>query len=277
MLKAKPVHKRLNFGYDNLVQYRVDLNCDMGESFGAYTLGMDEEVIRSVTSANIACGFHASDPVVMANTAKLCKIHGVMAGAHPGYPDLLGFGRRSMGLSEREILDYTIYQVGALKGLLDFYDLPLQHVKLHGALYNYLVNEEDLAIAVASAVRKAFGDIIFVTLGTERTARLKDRCRMEGIRVALEAFPDRSYTDGGRLLSRNDKGAVLADHVLIAQRAVRMVKEGGVESVNGKFIRMDIDTLCIHGDSVAAVAAAGLLREYAAREGIEIRPLCAIV
>lgn len=249
----------------------------MGESFGAYNLGMDEEVIRHVTSANIACGFHASDPVVMAKTAELCANHGVMAGAHPAYPDLLGFGRRFMDLSEREIVTYTIYQVGALKGFLDFYSLSLQHVKLHGALYNYLVKEEGLAIAVASAVKRAFGDIIFLTLGTERTAKLKERCKREGVRIALEAFPDRGYTDQGELLPRNEEGAVLSDHEFIAERAVRMVKERGVETINGRFIQMDIDTLCIHGDNGEALRAATMLRGCLAREGIEIRPLCAIV
>ena len=277
MVGTKPVHKRGDFGYDNHMQYQIDINCDMGESFGTYKLGMDEEVVQYITSSSIACGFHASDPVVMAETVALCKAHDVMVGAHPGYPDLLGFGRRFMDLSEKELVNYIIYQVGALKGFLGFSGLPLQHVKLHGALYNYLVNEEDLSITVISAVRKAFGDVIFLTLGTERTTRLKERCKREGIRIALEAFPDRSYTDEGKLLSRKEKGAVLADHEAIAHRAIRMVKERGVDSINGQWIHMDIDTLCIHGDNIEGIGAARMLRDCAAREGLVIRPLHAIL
>jgi len=255
----------------------VDLNCDMGESFGAYQLGLDQEVIKYVTSANIACGFHASDPTVMKKTVDLCKTHKVMAGAHPGYPDLLGFGRRSMDCSEEELIDYVIYQVGALKGFLDYYGLDLQHVKLHGALYNYLVNEGQLFLQIARSARKAFGDIIFLTLGTRKTAELKRVSKAEGIRLALEAFPDRMYTEEGELLSRKHKEAVIKDRDTIARRAVRMVKEKGIESVNGHWIDMDIDTLCIHGDNIKSVEAAGKIHEYTQREEIELRPLCSFL
>jgi len=259
------------------MHYRIDVNCDMGESFGAYALGIDHEVIKYITSSNIACGFHASDPDVMAKTVELCKNHKVMVGAHPGYPDLLGFGRRFMEISEEELLYYVLYQVGALKGFLDYFGLPLQHVKLHGALYNYLVNEERLSITIASAIKKAFGDVIFLTLGTKRTSQLKMICREQGIRLALEAFPDRNYTDDGELLSRKYKEAVLKDHEEIAHRAVRMVKEKGVPSIHDKWIEMEIDTLCIHGDNAESIEAAKMIHDYAAREGIAIQPLCTIV
>jgi UPF0271 protein len=249
----------------------------MGESFGAYALGVDREVIKYITSSNIACGFHASDPDVMAKTVELCKIHNVMVGAHPGYPDLLGFGRRFMDISEVELVHYVIYQVGALKGFLDYHGMPLQHVKLHGALYNHLVSEEELSITIASALKKAFGDVIFLTLGTKKTLQLKEICRKKGIRLALEAFPDRNYTDEGELLSRKHKDAVLKDHEEIARRATRMVKEKGVSSINGTWIDMDIDTLCIHGDNAESIEAAKIIRDYATREGIEIEPLCTIV
>jgi len=259
------------------MRYCVDVNCDMGESFGAYVLGVDHEVIKYVTSSNIACGFHASDPDVMAETVELCKQHNVMAGAHPGYPDLLGFGRRFMDVSETELVHSIIYQVGALKGFLDYFGLPLQHVKLHGALYNYLVNEEGLSITIASAIQKAFGDVIFLTLGTTKTSKLKTICRQQGIRLALEAFPDRNYTDDGELLSRKHREAVLKDHEEIARRATRMVKEKGVTSINGKWIDMDIDTLCIHGDNAESIEAARMIHDYAVREGIELQPLNTIV
>ena len=251
----------------------IDLNCDMGESFGDYHLGLDQEVIKTITSANIACGFHASDPTVMRKTVDLCKTHQVMAGAHPGYPDLLGFGRRSMDCSEEEIIDYVIYQVGALKGFLDYYRLELQHIKLHGALYNHLVNEEQLFLRIVREAKKAFGNLIFLTLGTRKTTELKRVSRAKGIRLALEAFPDRMYTDEGELLSRKHKEAVIKDSDLIARRAVKMVMEKGIESVNGSWIDMDIDTLCIHGDNRESVEAAVKIHAYAQREGITLRPL----
>ena len=259
------------------MRYSVDVNCDMGESFGAYTLGVDHEVIKYISSSNIACGFHASDPDVMAKTVELCKKHHVMAGAHPGYPDLLGFGRRYMDMVEQELLHCIIYQVGALKGFLDYFGLPLQHVKLHGALYNYLVNDERLSISIASAIQKAFGDVIFLTLGTNRTSKLKEICKKQGIRLALEAFPDRNYTDDGELLSRRHEEAVLKDHEKIAQRATGMVKEKGIPSINGKWLEMDIDTLCIHGDNAESIEAAKMIHNFVAKEGIEIKPLCEIV
>ncbi len=255
----------------------MDINSDMGESFGAYKIGLDEKVVQYVTSANIACGFHASDPMVMQATVELCKTHGVMVGAHPGYPDLLGFGRRFMDVTEKELISYVIYQVGALQGFLGLNGIPLQHVKLHGALYNYLVNEERLSLAVAEAVREAFGNVIFLTLGTRRTVELKRICASEGIRLALEAFPDRAYTDDGELLSRKEKGAVLKDPDAIARRALRMVKERGIESVNNRWIEMDIDTLCIHGDNLESIEAAQSIRDYLLAEGVEIKPVSLLV
>jgi 5-oxoprolinase (ATP-hydrolysing) subunit A len=251
----------------------IDLNCDMGESFGAYKIGLDEEVLRFVTSANIACGFHASDPTVMHKTVKLCQSHQVKAGAHPGYPDLLGFGRRGLECSEQELIDYVLYQVGALKGFLDYQGMELQHVKLHGALYNSLVKTDQPFLNIIRAVKKAFGDIIFLTLSTRKTADLKKRVRAEGIRLALEAFPDRMYTDEGELVSRKEPGAVIKDRQAIAGRVVTLVKEKGISSLNGRWIPMDIDTLCIHGDNMESVAAAGEIRAVAEKEGIQFRPL----
>jgi 5-oxoprolinase (ATP-hydrolysing) subunit A len=251
----------------------IDLNCDMGESFGAYTIGQDQDVIRYITSANIACGFHASDPTVMRKTVDLCRRHQVGAGAHPGYPDLLGFGRRAMECSEEELIDYVVYQVGALKGFLDYYNLPLQHVKLHGALYNTLVKTEQPFLNLIRAVKKAFGEVIFLTLSTPQTAALKKRARQEGLRLALEAFPDRMYTDEGELASRKQPGTVLKDRTVIANRVVTMVREKGINSLNGRWIPMDIDTLCIHGDNRESVAAAEAIRAAAEGAGIEFRPL----
>lgn len=245
----------------------------MGESFGDYKIGNDSEVVEHITSANIACGYHASDPNIMEKTVRLCKEHRVMIGAHPGYPDLMGFGRRFMDISEPELINYVLYQVGALKGFLTLYGMPLQHIKLHGALYNHMVNQENTFLNIIDSSIKAFGNVIFLTLGTKKTSVLKESCRKLGIRLALEAFPDRMYTDEGELLSRRFKEAVLHDNELIAKRAVRMVKEKGIESVNGKWIEMDIDTLCIHGDNKESIEAAKKIKSYLMRECIEIKPL----
>lgn len=254
-------------------QYKIDINCDMGESFGDYKIGNDADVIEHITSANIACGFHASDPNIMEKTVRLCKTHGVMIGAHPGYPDLMGFGRRFMDVSEPELINYVIYQVGALKGFLSLDEVPLQHIKLHGALYNYMVNQEHIFSNIIDTCIKAFGNVIFLTLGTKRTSALKTSCLKQGIKIALEAFPDRMYTDDGELLPRKFKEAVLHDDELIAERAVQMAKERGIESINGKWIEMDIDTLCIHGDNKESIEAARKIKTYLMREGVEIKPL----
>ena len=255
----------------------VDLNCDMGESFGAYKIGNDSEVIQYVTSSNIACGAHASDPAVMKRTVGLCVENNVMIGAHPGYPDLQGFGRRFLDMDHGEIVDSVLYQLGALKGFIDYFGAALQHVKLHGALYHYALKEEKLFLDIMDHVRTAFGDIIFLTLGTPVSGELKNRCRASGMRIALEAFPDRAYGDDGKLLSRTLPGAVIDDAEIIARRAVSMVAKSGVESINGRWIDMSIDTICIHGDNPESVKAAGKIREYAARDNIVIEPLGRIV
>ena len=252
---------------------RVDINCDMGESFGVYTIGRDEEVVRHITSANIACGFHASDPMTMDRTVRLCREHHVMAGAHPGYPDRIGFGRRFMDISPEQLTHDVIYQVGALKGFLSLYGMPLQHVKLHGALYNDLVNKADLALQIVRTVGKTFDNPIFLTLATTKATALKKKGKKEGLRIALEAFPDRMYTDAGDLLSREQAGAVLKDPDLIAQRAVKMIKEKGIESIHGRWLDLDIDTLCIHGDNPESIEAAKKIIAACAGEKFQIRPL----
>ena len=258
-------------------KHMIDINCDMGESFGTYRIGNDEEIIRHITSANIACGFHASDPNVMERTVKLCKHHGVMPGAHPGYRDLVGFGRRFLDMKADELINDIIYQVGALTGFLKLHDLPLQHVKLHGALYNYLVTDEDMLLSIATALKKAFGNPVFLTLGTAKMSRLKRGFRKRGIRLALEAFPDRMYTDDGELLPRKHQEAVLKDPDAIAARAVLMVKEKGIHSINDRWIEMDIDTLCIHGDNHESIEAARIMRAKFKKEHIEIAPLSKIL
>ncbi len=259
----------------NVPMLAIDLNCDMGESFGAYTIGNDAEVIRYISSANIACGMHASDPGVMKKTVLLCREHNVMAGAHPGYPDLAGFGRRQLDMSDDEIVDSVMYQVGALKAFTDHFGMPLQHVKLHGALYHYALKKESLFLDIARTVQATFGDLIFITLATVESAILKRSCASYGIRLALEAFPDRAYTDKGMLLPRKFPDAVITDPDTIAQRALVMVRDRGVTTVSGSRIDLEIDTLCIHGDNAGSIRAASLIREGSQQEGIRIKALSA--
>lgn len=255
----------------------VDINCDMGESFGAYKIGRDEEIIRYITSANIACGFHASDPNVMERTVRLCRDRGVRAGAHPGYPDLQGFGRRFLDMDRKELINAIVYQVGALQGFLAVHQMPLQHVKMHGVLYNYLIKEEGLFLDIIETVKSAFGDVIFLTLTTPRTAALKKALKKKGVRIALEAFPDRNYGDDGELLSRKHKEAVLKDPDLIAKRAVRMVKDKGIKSVSGRWLDMEVDTLCMHGDNLESIDAARMLKTHFAQEKIRVKPLAELL
>jgi len=255
----------------------IDINCDMGESFGAYSLGRDVDVIQCISSANIACGFHASDPMVMDRTVRLCQEHHVGAGAHPGYPDLLGFGRRFMDISPVEMNNYVVYQAGALQGFLQKYGIPLQHIKLHGALYNNLVNKPDLFLQFVRQVSKIFGNPVFLTLATGKTILLKEKACREGLRIALEAFPDRQYTDEGELVPRTHSGSVLNDPEQIAKRAVEMVVKNGVVSINGRWLDMDIDTLCIHGDNLQSIEAAKMIVDAFKREGIQIKPLGEII
>ncbi|MBP1748679.1 MAG: lactam utilization protein [Deltaproteobacteria bacterium] len=251
----------------------VDLNCDMGESFGTYTIGNDAEIVKYVSSANIACGMHASDPTVMKKTVRLCRDHNVMAGAHPGYPDLAGFGRRQIEMADDEIVDSVLYQVGALKAFTDHFGMPLQHVKLHGALYHYAVKKESLFLDIVRALQITFGDIIVLTLATSESVILKRTCASDGIRLALEAFPDREYADEGTLLPRKYPEAVIGDPERIARRALMMIKDRGVKSVSGHRIDLEIDTLCIHGDNDGSVRAASLIRDHAQNEGITIKAL----
>jgi UPF0271 protein len=209
----------------------------------------------------------------MDRTVRLCKEHGVKVGAHPGFPDRVGFGRRFMDISPDDLVNDVIYQVGALKGFLDRYALPLQHVKLHGALYNYLVTEEELLMKIARVLRDSFGNPIFLTLATGKTDRLRERCSKEGIRLALEAFPDRRYNDDGELLSRKLAGAVLKDHEEIARRAVEMALKKGLETVNGRWLGLEIHTLCLHGDNRESIEAAANINRLLLTNQIQVAPL----
>ncbi len=252
---------------------RIDLNCDMGESFGAYRLGRDEEAIRHVTSANVACGWHAGDPAVMDRTVALAAAHGVGVGAHPGYPDLLGFGRRNLDCTPEELRQYVVYQVGALQGFCRVHGVPLRHVKPHGALYLTAVEDEAVARAVAQAVVSVDPELRFVALAGAKGEVMRRVGAEVGLRVVYEAFPDRAYTPGGTLLSRRLPGAVIQDPEEVARRALRMATEGTVVAVDGTAVPLEAQTLCVHGDTPTAVELVKIIRETLEGAGVRVLPM----
>jgi UPF0271 protein len=252
---------------------RIDLNCDMGESFGAYKLGMDEAVIQYITSANIACAWHAGDPAVMNHTVAIAVEHGVGVGAHPGYPDLMGFGRRNMDCTMDELRNYVIYQVGALQAFCSAHGTLLQHVKPHGALYLTAVENEDVARAVAEAIVQVNPDLLYVALAGAK-GKLMTRIGQEvGLKVAYEAFPDRAYSSEGTLVSRRQPGAVIKDPQAVAERALRMVQEGVVIAADGSTIPLEAQTLCVHGDNPKAIDLVRSIRDTLEADGVAVTPM----
>ena len=252
---------------------KIDLNCDMGESFGAYKLGMDEKVIQYITSANIACGWHAGDPLVMDKTVKMAAEHGVGVGAHPGYPDLLGFGRRNMDCTPDEIRSYVAYQVGALQGFCKIHGTRLRHVKPHGALYLTAVVNEVVARAVAEAIVSVDPDLLYVALAGAKGEMMTRIGKDVGLKVVYEAFPDRAYTPEGNLVSRREPGAVIQEPQEVARRALRMATEGVVIAVDNTSIPIEAQTLCVHGDTPTAVDLVKNIHETLEKEGVSVQPM----
>lgn len=244
---------------------RIDFNCDMGESFGSYKLGQDEEVIKYITSANVACGFHAGDPQWMHHTVKLAEEHGVAVGAHPSFPDLQGFGRRNMVLTSAEAKDDVMYQIGALKAFT--IDHGLQHVKPHGAMYNMAVDGGDLAKAINEAVLEIDPEMILIVLAGSPWASV---AREMGLRVATEAFADRALNPDGTLVSRSKPGSVIHDLDKVVERSLKMVTEGRATAINGEEVEVQADTLCLHGDTPGAVEMARAVRNGLRDAGVEI-------
>jgi UPF0271 protein len=246
----------------------IDLNCDLGESFGAYRLGADEEILPFVTSASVACGFHAGDPGTMRRTVEAAAARGLAVGAHPGLPDLQGFGRRAMAVSPEEAYEMVVYQVGALQGFAAAAGIRLQHVKPHGALYNMAAARDDLADAVARAVRDVDpGLALFALSGS----RLVEAGRALGLRTASEAFADRGYAPDGSLLPRSEPGAIVADPEEVVRRALGMAREGRVRAVDGAEVAIEAQTLCVHGDTPGAADLARRLRHSLTDAGVEVR------
>ena len=251
---------------------RIDLNCDMGESFGAYTMGNDVAILDYVNSANIACGFHAGDPATIHKTVKAALDKGVAVGAHPGLPDLQGFGRRTMAINAGEAYDMAIYQIGAVAAFAQAFGGRLSHVKAHGALYNMAAKERRLADAIAKAVRDFDARLILFALAG---SAMIDAAEDIGLRAAGEVFADRTYQDDGSLTPRSQPNAMIEDEDASIAQVKRMVIDGIVRSVNGKDVRVRADTLCIHGDQPHALAFAKRIRNELARAGVDVKPLAA--
>ena len=247
--------------------YRVDLNSDLGESFGRYTLGMDDKVIPLISSANVACGYHASDPVVMEKTVALAKAAGVRVGAHPGFPDLMGFGRRNLNVTPGEAKAYVLYQLGALYGFCRAKGVEMQHVKPHGALYNMAAKDYGLAKAICEAVKEFDRDLIVLALSG---GQLSKAAMDMGLSTAQEVFADRAYEEDGTLVDRRIEGAMITDEEEAIRRVVRMVKEKKVRAITGKDISIEADSVCVHGDGVKALAFVEKIRGAFEAEGIEV-------
>ena len=253
---------------------KVDLNCDLGESFGNYTIGLDDQLLPYITSANVACGYHASDPLVMTKTAAMCAASGVAIGAHPGFPDLMGFGRRNMAVTPEEAKAYMLYQLGALDAFCRISGVKLAHVKPHGALYNMAGKDYALARAIAEAIA-AFDDslILLALSGSEMLRAAAD----VGIRAAREVFADRAYNEDGSLVARSKPGAVIKDENEAINRVVRMLKEGKVQAITGADIPITADSICVHGDNEHALAFVKTIRARLEAEVVEVVPLARVI
>jgi UPF0271 protein len=252
------------------MQRIVDLNSDIGESFGSYSLGMDEEVIKYVSSVNIACGWHAGDPIIMDNTIKEAIKNNVAIGAHPGYPDLMGFGRRNMDISPKEARAYMIYQLGALNAFVNANGGKLQHMKLHGAFYNTASVKPEIAEEIINGILDVDKNIILLALSGSYIAK---RAQKKGLRVAQEVFADRAYNDDGTLVSRKLPGAIIHDKDEAYKRIYKMILEGKTNAINGKEIEIVADSICVHGDNPKAIDFVKYIRENLIKGGIKIKSL----
>lgn len=247
--------------------YKVDLNCDLGESFGNYTLGKDEEILKYITSANVACGWHAGDPLVMYETVRLANENDVKVGAHPGFLDKMGFGRREINITPMELKTYIKYQIGALTAIAKSHNKKIHHVKPHGAMYNMAAKNEKLAKAVAEAVFEVDPELILLGLANSELTKAGSDI---GLKVAHEVFADRAYEKDGTLVDRSKKGAVIHDRNTVVKRILTMIKENKVQAINGEWIDIKADSICVHGDTKEALDFVKDIKENLALNGIEI-------
>ena len=249
---------------------QIDLNSDVGESFGAYRIGADADLVPHVTSVNVACGYHAGDPGVMRATVRLARAAGAAVGAHPGFPDLVGFGRRELRASPRDVEDMVVYQIGALAAMARAEGVALAHVKAHGALYNMAARDRTLADAIAAAVRAVDPSLVLFGLPGSELLRAGEAA---GLAVASEGFADRAYAPDGSLASRTTAGSVLHDPDVVVRRALDMIQHGRVTTVTGSQLAFRVDTLCVHGDTPGAPDLVRRLRQGLEQQGIVVAPL----
>ena len=254
--------------------YQIDLNCDLGESFGSYKIGLDEEVISYISSANVACGFHGSDPLVMSQTVELAKNENVCVGAHPGLPDLVGFGRRNMDISPKEAKAIVQYQIGALQSFCKAKKIKMHHVKPHGALYNMAGKDLNLALSICEGIYEVNPDLILLALSG---SKMIDAAKKIGLKVAREAFADRAYEQDGSLVSRNKEGAMILDENEAIKRVIRMIKEKKVKTITGIDISIEVDSICVHGDGIKALEFVRKINFSFEKEKIKIVPLSKII
>jgi 5-oxoprolinase (ATP-hydrolysing) subunit A len=248
----------------------IDMNSDMGESFGKYKLGNDEEVMKHITSANIACGFHAGDPHVLKHTILLAKEAGTAVGAHPGLPDLVGFGRRAMDVTPDELYDYCVYQIGAAQAFCKALGVSFQHVKCHGILEVMTTQKPELAEAVAAAVKDVDPNLLYMTIaGT----RLYQTCKAAGLRVAGEAYGDRAYNEDGTLVSRKLPGSVIQDAETVVRRITQFIETGSMPTYTGGAVKIDAQSICMHGDTPGAAHMIKTLRERLDAMGVRVVPV----
>jgi UPF0271 protein len=248
---------------------RIDLNSDLGEGYGAWTMGDDAAMLAVVSSANVACGFHAGDPAGILSTLREAAARGVAVGAHVGYPDRVGFGRRPMDVAPADLEADVIYQIGALQGLARAAGTRVSYVKPHGALYNTIAHDARQAAAVIAGVRAVDPSLVLMGLAG---APVLAQAQAAGLAVMAEAFADRAYQPDGQLVSRREAGAVLHDPALVAARMLRLATEGVIEAVDGSFLRLEAGSICVHGDSPGAVAMARQIRETLVTAGVTIAP-----
>ena len=249
---------------------KIDLNCDLGESFGNYKIGMDEEVIKYVSSANIACGFHASDPFVMEKTVLMAKNAGVAVGAHPGFPDLVGFGRRNMNVSVLELKAMVLYQLGALDAFCRKNKIKMQHVKPHGAMYNMAAKDEKLALAIAEAVAEYDSSLILLGLSGSQMLAAAQKV---GLPFKKEVFADRAYEEDGSLVARTKPGAMIEDENEAIERLITMIRYGKVRAITGKEISVEPDSVCVHGDNPKALDFVIRIKNRLTEEGITVESM----
>ncbi len=253
---------------------RIDINCDMGESYGRYTLGMDEEVIRLISSANVGCGFHAGDPHVMRKTVASAKENGVGVGAHPGLPDLLGFGRRFLDVTPAELEDFFVYQIGALKAFCVAAGVTLEHVKAHGVLSGMAEKNTEMAEAICRAISTIDKDIIWLTYSGTKTRPIAESL---GLQVVEECYADRAYNEDLLLVSRKEAGAVIKDVKEIQRRILQLVKEGTITTIDGQVLDMSCQSICVHGDTLGALDMVRKIRSALEENNVEIKPLRSFV